>query len=180
MSANPSKLDRPNANDASVATGPSPSPVNLHDKNPFAISVLALFQITTACCIFFACLKISPLLAIGLTIFITPAIIRTKVISELHRRSKLEFGIGTRLRFFFSSMGIMLLIGTTAASVFTMTCAFFAAMGMLLNAVGGSYNLSLDAAVVGASGGMILGIAAAILVVVYVAVKTWIPRQLAN
>lgn len=147
-------------------------------SNSAAFSIGTLFQITTACSLFFACLQFSPLLAIVLTIILTPAIIRTGLIAELYWRKHKDFGLGQRIQYFCSSIGVVLLIATAATSVFAMTSMMFGMLGMLFNALVGSQHLSLEAAVVGTTGGMVLGLAAAIVMAAYVGLKMWIPQEL--
>ena len=68
------------------ATSGSRAP--FHDINAASFSIKTLFQITTASALFFACVRFSPILAIAITVFVAPAIIRTGFISEMYRRNK--------------------------------------------------------------------------------------------
>ncbi len=146
--------------------------------NSASFSIQALFQITTACALFFACHRVSPILAIGVTAFVAPAIIRTGLISEMYRRNRLQFGLATRLTCFASSLGVVVLMTLLAGCVFVATSLLFGLFGMVVSTMVGSRELSADAAVVGTAGGMVWGMAAAMLAVGYVVVKTWLPKHL--
>ena len=152
--------------------------VSFHDNNSASFSIKTLFQVTTASALFFACLRFSPILAIGITVFVAPAIIRTGLISEIYRRNDLEFTLTKRLQFFASSIGVVLFAIVIAGVVFVLTSLMFGLFGMAFSAMVGARELSGDAAVVGTAGGMIWGMAAAMLAVGFALVRTWLPKSL--
>jgi len=151
-----------------------------HDfsSNPASFSLQMLFQITTACALFFACLRFSPLLAILLTIVFAPAFIRTGQISEIHRQNKLEFGLAKRISCFLGSVAFVLLTAAFALLVFVSVSLGFGLLGMFFSAAIGSTDLSIDAAIVGTAGGMIWGFAGALLATGLVILRMWLPKEI--
>jgi hypothetical protein len=150
----------------------------LEKISPASFSIKTLFQITTASALFFACLRISPILAIAITVFVAPAIIRTGLISEIYRRNDLPFGLATRLNYFVNSIGIVVLALTIGGVAFLSTSLLFGLFGMVFSTLVGSSELSTDAAVIGTAGGMVWGMAAAMLTIGFAVMKTWIPKRL--
>lgn len=142
---------------------------------PSSISLVCLFQILTACCIFFACLRISPLLAIVGTIIATPAIIRTTLASDLHRRNGMRFSIQRRLRIFVESVGVVLLTLTFAATVFALVSLAFGLICVVIAVfLGTSTDLLVEIAFIGTVGGTVWGATGAILAMGLCA-HTWKP-----
>ena len=148
------------------------------EMNSASFSIKTLFQITTASALFFACLRFSPILAIGITVFVAPAIIRTGLISDMYRRNNLPFRLATRLQFFASSLGVVVLLIAIGGLAFVSTSLMFGLFGMAFSTMVGSRELSTDAAVIGTAGGMVWGMAAAMLAVGFAIVKTWLPKHL--
>jgi hypothetical protein len=128
-----------------------------------AFSLACMFQILTACCVFFACLKVSPLLAIIGTVVGTPALIRTGVASDLHRQSGKPFSWPNRLLCFLESIGIEMAIGLFAFLVFALISVLFGAIAVGFSLLYGVTDQLSDIAVVGTAGGMIWGFAGALL-----------------
>ena len=98
-------------------------------SNAASISLACLFQVLTACCIFFACLNFSPLLAMIGTIVTAPAIIRTGYAAELHLRAGKPFTWAQRIRCFLESGFIVLLtlmVAVTASSLISLLFGAFA------------------------------------------------------
>ena len=136
------------------------------------ISLACMFQILTACCIFFALLKVSPILAIVTTAVATPAIIRTGRASDLHRQTGKAFSWSTRIYCFIESVGIEFVTLILALLAFAIVSLFFGAVAVMFALMyQGNESLS-DVAVVGTAGGMIWGFAGAILAVGMTA-KLW-------
>jgi len=139
-----------------------------------AFSLVCLFQIVTACCIFFACLRISPLLAIIGTLVSAPAIIRTGLVSELYRKNRLPFCWQTRLYCFAESVSVVLLTYATCATVFAAVSLVFGAGWVCVAWALGSSDRLFDIAFVGTAGGTIWGLLGAMLAFGFCASK-WKP-----
>ncbi len=131
--------------------------------NSGAISLAWMFQILTACCVFFACLQISPLLAIVGTVVGAPAIIRTSIASDLHRQAGKRFGWSTRIVCFLESLGIELVTFIFAFAVFSLISLLFGAIAVGFSLLYGATDALSDIAVVGTAGGMIWGFAGSLL-----------------
>lgn len=127
------------------------------ELGPASISLVCLFQIVTACCVFFACLAVSPLLAIVGTIIAAPAIIRTGVDSELHRKNGLQFDWARRLQSFVVSLVVVLASYGVAAAVCALISMAFGAAWVCVTIIVGSKDLLPDMAFIGTAGGMIWG-----------------------
>jgi len=141
-----------------------------------AISLAYLFHIVTACALFFAFYRLSPLLALSLTVIIAPAIIRTHVASELYAKQRVPFPLQTRVKQFVGSIGVVLLTYALAFMAFITVSMMFGLFAVLLGSAMGMHELRVDSAVLGTAGGMVWGIAAAILATCFAAVKTWKPE----
>ena len=152
----------------------SPRPVAALAGNA-TISLRCLLQIVTGCGIFFAVLRFSPMAAIVGTIIIAPAIIRTGLASERYRNENQPFGLNRRLVVFAESLGVVLLTGLFAGSVFLIVSCLFGLLGMLFGSAVSDGDLSFDVAIVGTAGGMIWGMAGALLAIGYSAYSTWVP-----
>ena len=148
------------------------------EVNGGAFSLLMLFQIMTACGLFCACLRYSPVAAIVATILIAPAVIRTGLLSELYRRRERPFGYLVRLQCFIGSLGIVLLTAFFFVLIFLLVSMLFGLAGMVFSAAVGASELNSDAAIVGTASGMIWGFAAALLATGYVILRTWVPGDL--
>ncbi len=144
--------------------------------NSATISLACLFQIVTACCIFFACLSISPVLAIVGTLISAPALIRTGWAADLHHRSGMTFGWKTRLLCFAETLLIEFITLMFSLAVFSVVSLMFGALAVCFSLLYGSTDAMSDIAVVGTAGGMIWGFAGAILAVGYTA-KLWKVRS---
>ena len=144
------------------------------ELGPASISLVCLFQVVTACCVFFACMSFSPLLAIIGTLVIAPAIIRTGFDSDLHRRNGLKFDLRLRLTSFAVSLGLVLLSFSFSLVVFALISVAFGITWVLLAVIVGAKDLLPDVAFVGTAGGMIWGLFGAIFSLAILAVK-WRP-----
>lgn len=140
------------------------------------ISLQCLFQILTACCAFFALLKISPLLAIACTIVLTPAIIRTGIVADLYRQHQIPFGWKSRLHFFAGSIGIVLLtilVGVTVFSIISVACGLAC---VLLAIIVDQKEMIPDVALLGTVGGSVWGFAGLIVCLAVCANRIWMPK----
>ena len=155
---------------------PLKTSIKLPRTGAASFSLLCVFQIVTACCIFFACLKISPLLAIVGTLISTPAIIRTGIASEIHRRKGICFRWGSRLKYFGTSVLVVLLTSFVSFAVFTLISMAFGLFCVGVALLVGQTDLLSDIAFIGMGGGMIWGVAGGIVSVCYCARKTWMPQ----
>lgn len=148
----------------------------LHANQPSAISLMCLFQVLTACCIFFACHRVSPLLAIVGTIFSTPAIIRTGLVSDLYRRNGLSFGWGRRLLTFAHSLWIVLITACVSFIVFSFISLACGLGCVAIAVLCGSRDMTSDIVVVGTLGGMVWGGVGGMVTMGYCA-KFWKPAD---
>ena len=98
--------------DASLAQRPV---VNPGRRGKGSFSLAYLFQLVTACGLFFACLQVSPVLAIVVTLIVTPVVIRTSLLCEIQRRNNEPLDMSIRLNFFVGSLGVVLLTGLFVA-----------------------------------------------------------------
>lgn len=131
---------------------------------PAAFSLVCLFQILTACCIFFSCLRFSPLLAIIGTILVTPAIIRTAMAADLHRKSGVKFSLARRFRVFVESLVVVVLTLAFTGSVFALVSFGFGLICVAISAfLGTSMDLLSEIAFIGTVGGTVWGATGAIL-----------------
>ncbi|MDG1872669.1 MAG: hypothetical protein P8J27_02065 [Mariniblastus sp.] len=128
-----------------------------------SVSLLCLFQVITACCIFFACLRISPLFAFIGTVIVAPAIIRTGIASELHRQNGMTFDWGTRVRSFLDSIMLVVVTLAFSAIVFTVVSVVFGCLWVCIAVAMGAKDMLVDIAFVGTVGGMIWGLLGAVL-----------------
>ena len=133
-------------------------------KSKHSMTIVNLFQILTGCGLFFACMRISPLAAILLTIVSTPAIIRTGLISQRFRDKKIAFGLRDRFQAFGASLGVTLVTMLTSFMVFLIvSVAFgFLCMGIMMMTLS-AHDLLADIGFIGTLGGTIWGAAAAML-----------------
>jgi hypothetical protein len=128
-----------------------------------SFSLTTMFQILTACCIFFAVLNASPLLAIIGTLVMTPAIIRTAMAAELYQKHGLKFNWTRRVRCFLESTGLTVVTYALSATVFALISLAFGLICVAASFVMGISELATDIAFVGTAGGMIWGVAGGIL-----------------
>ena len=140
--------------------------------------LVCLFQILTGASLFFACLRVSPVLAIVLTLLITPAIVRTTVVADLMRRRAKEFGWKLRGKTFLGSLAYVLLVSMFGLCVFVLISLMFGVFGWLFSVMVNAYALSGDAIVLGTVGGMAWGVVGGFLAVIALVMKTWMPRIL--
>ena len=133
--------------------------------NTWSISLAGIFQILTACCIFFACLKISPLLAIIGTFLAIPAIIRTTLASTVYQQKGQRFGWTTRVFYFVETLGIELVTMVIAILAFTFVCVLFGALAVGFSMLFGFTDSFSEIAIMGSAGGMMWGFGGAILAI---------------
>ena len=129
----------------------------------------------SACCVFFAVLKVSPMAAFFITIFVAPALIRTAWSSDLHRRNKEEFQWRSRLGCFAESFGIVLVTYLIGAAAFVLVVIVFGLLGMLFGLMV-SADLWFDSAVMGVTGGVVWGLAGAMFAILLTATRIWPPK----
>ncbi len=137
-----------------------------------AFSLVCLFQVVTACCIFFAILKTSAMLAILGTLIATPAIIRTSLASDRYTKAGLCFGWRTRLKFFLESTGLTVVTIAISAIVFALVSIVFGLLCLGVSCLMGVEEMLADIAVVGTIGGMVWGAAGAIMAFTF-CMRTW-------
>jgi hypothetical protein len=128
-----------------------------------AFSLVCMFQVVTACCIFFAILKTSAMLAIVGTLIATPAIIRTSIASDLHQKAGYRFSWMKRIICFLESTGLTVVTFAIAAIIFALISLLFGLLCLGCSFVLGADEMSGDIAFVGTIGGMVWGAAGAIL-----------------
>ena len=134
-----------------------------HGIGANAFSLVCMFQVLTACCIFFAILKTSALLAVLGTLITTPAIIRTSIAADLHQKAGYRFSWAKRIKCFLESTGLTVVTFAIAAIVFALINLCFGLACLGVSFVLGVDEMSTDIAFVGTVGGMVWGAAGAIL-----------------
>ena len=134
-----------------------------------------MFQIITACCIFFSVLQASPILAIIGTIITTPAIIRTAMAAELYQKHGIKFKWIQRVRCFLESTGLTVVTLALSATVFALISLVFGVFCVAASYVLGTPELATDIAFVGTAGGMVWGAAGGILAF-GLCVRKWQPE----
>lgn len=144
-------------------------PTDIHGA---AFSLSTMFQIVTGCCIFFAVMKCSPMLAILGTIVATPAIIRTALTAELHQKSGVPFRWFKRSRCFLESTGLAVVTFAICAVVFAAISIAFGGLGVISSHVLGAQESIADIAFVGTMVGMVWGAAGAV-VAFFLCARTW-------
>ncbi len=140
------------------------------------VTLRALFQVVTCCCVFFAVLRFSPSLALTLTIVVAPALIRTAFVSEIMRRDGQSFTFQSRFRVFLSSVGLVLMTIGFAVVAFVLVSLVFGLLGMLFGFAISSTDYIVEAGIIGTVGGMIWGLAGAVFAVFFAMCKYWNPR----
>ena len=139
-------------------------------------SLRFVFGIVIACSLFFALFSLSSIAAIALTIFITPAIIRTGNIESQFRQYNIHLNTSQRGFFFLSSIGLMfnsVIIGVIAFAAVCIGCSLLG-YGFAL-AFGSSVTSPTEVAFVGAASGAIWGLIAGIVTVGWYWNLNWIP-----
>ncbi len=145
-----------------------------------SLSLAYLFHILTGCALFLACFRLSPLLAMSLTLILSPTIIRTHFAAEIHRQNQLKFTSNLRLKYFASSLGVVLLTLLLACLAFVSVSMAFGLFALVLSSLMGMGDLWVDSAILGTAGGMVWGIAAAAFAICYAACQIWKPVVLRN
>ena len=144
-----------------------------------ALTLSNLFQIVTGCCLFFVCMRFSPLLAIGLTLFATPAVIRTGLVSRRFRESGQDFIWPQRALAFGQSLLIVWMTLALALVTFVLISITFGLICVLVtSATPSASDLMRDVGFIGTLGGTIWGGAGAIMSL-SLSQKLWIlPRPM--
>ena len=153
------------------------TPISATGSSSF--SLVTLFQILTACCIFFAILRVSPLLAIIGTVVTTPAIIRTAIAADLYQRHGVKFKWVHRIRCFLESTGLTVVTLALSATVFVLISLAFGLFSVGASYVIGANEMLADIALVGTIGGMVWGAAGSILAF-GLCVRKWQPEVVVN
>ncbi len=136
-------------------------------------SLRLLFQVVTATAVFFGVFRVFPELAIAVGMLVTPAFIRTTWAAEQYRLTRRAFPFAERIRCFFSSMLLVMFAVMAGMASFALVSMLFGFLALLLGSAIGLGDMGFDTAVVGTAGGMVWGMAAAILVVYFVLYVLW-------
>ena len=129
-----------------------------------SLTLTNLFQIVTGCCLFFVCMRWSPVLAIVLTLLTTPATIRTGLVSRRYQEAGLEFHWGRRVWAFCESLMIMWMTMALALVTFVFISLTFGLICILVtSATPSGTDLMRDIGFIGTLGGTIWGGAGAIM-----------------
>lgn len=99
------------------------------------------------------------------TILTAPAIIRTGFAAELHLRAGRHFSWSKRLVCFLESGGIVLLTFLAAVMASCLISIMFGALAVGFSLLYGVSESLVDVAIVGTAGGMVWGLAGAILAI---------------
>lgn len=146
-----------------MAEGSAPL-ADLGNSRKNTLTLVHVFQIVTGCALFFACMRLSPVLAIALTVLFTPAIIRTGVITNQLRANGVSFGFRKRIEIFFASMGVNLMTLVTCFAAFLFVSVSFGLFCVVFAfATMRTSDLLADVGFIGTLGGTIWGSAAALL-----------------
>ena len=137
------------------------------------VSLSSIFQVVTCCCVFFAVLRLSPLAALVLTIVVAPALIRTAYLAEINRRQDRVFSLKQRLVSFAKSISVVLLTFSSGALAFLIVSMLFGALGVLFGFAVSSSDYLFEAGIIGTIGGMVWGIAAGFLAMVFILFRFW-------
>lgn len=136
-------------------------------------SLKLMFQIVTAAGLFFGLFRVFPEVAVTLGMLISPAIVRTAWAADAYRMEGIAFPWSERLRCFFSSFLVVMAAGLAGLAAFALVSMLFGLLALVFGAAVGLGDLGFDTAIVGTAGGMIWGLAAALLVVGFVLYTSW-------
>ncbi len=173
ISADRTDIEVVDLNFESEYAGQVPSPAGT-----WSFPLICLFQVTTGASLFFACLTCSPLLAIVLTLFITPAIVRTTLIADQLRRENDDLCWQRRSKFFVGSLGYVALVALFGLCVFLLISLMFGLMGLVFSLMVHASAISADAIVLGTVGGMVWGVVGGLLAMAAIVIRTWRPKNM--
>lgn len=138
-------------------------------------SLALLFQMVTGCGIFIGVFQWSPLLAVLVTAVLTPALVRTAVCAQAWQAAG---GLPWWLRINCFLSGVVLVLAAATAglvAVLGVSIGFgLAAVLFEVAVVGGHPFRTFDVAVLGASGGLIFGLGAGLIVVALAMSRGWL------
>jgi hypothetical protein len=137
-------------------------------------SLSLLFQLVTGCGIFFSVFQWFPLLAVLVTAVVTPALVRTAVCAQVWQAAG---GLPWWLRINCFLSGIVLVLAAATAgmiAVLGISIGFGLAAVLFEIAVDGHPFGTFDVALLGASGGLIFGLGAGLIVVAQVMSSGWL------
>lgn len=141
--------------------------------NHATFSVGLLLNVLTLCGLFLAICRSSPLAAISATIVLTPAFLRTAACAELWR---LHGGIplGARIHAFVSSLMLVTTACLAGMAAALAVCSLFGLAALVFEmAMTEGSPIFTDAVLLGASGGMVFGMAAGIAACTAVISRWW-------
>ena len=152
------------------------SRVDQNPSNSATFSLRVLFFAVTAIAFFLGLYQVNGLAALGATLIIAPALVRTTISAELHRRAGQPFSWTTRSQCFLTSVGFVLITFLAGAVAFVLVSILFGLFGLFLGFAAGVGEMAYDTAIVGTAGGMIWGMAGALLAVTFTVWKYWLPK----
>jgi hypothetical protein len=142
-----------------------------------SFSLFSLMVLVTLVALFFVVHEWSSLAAFLGTLLVAPALVRTTVLADRKYRAGQPWTIAEKIRVFGTSLGVVLITALVAAVAFLLVSLLFGALGLVFGWAMGIQGLEVDTAVVGTAGGMIWGMAAALLTVTYIAWRYWFPEE---
>jgi hypothetical protein len=145
-------------------------------SNSSSFSLRVLFFAVTAVAIFLGLYQLNSLAALLTTLIVAPALIRTTISSELHRRSGQPFLWTMRSRCFLVSIGLVLVTIFVGTVAFVFVSVVFGLFGLFLGFAAGVSDMAYDTAIVGTAGGMIWGMAGSGLAITFTIWKYWSPN----
>ena len=137
------------------------------------VSLKTLFQVVTCCCVFFAVLRFSPLLALIFTLILAPSLIRTAYVAECFRQKDQPLNLKSRMKVFSKAIGEVLLTMLAGFSAFVIVSLGFGLLGLLFGFAVAQSDFLFEAGIIGTVGGMIWGMAGAFLTMVFFMVRFW-------
>jgi multisubunit Na+/H+ antiporter MnhB subunit len=90
-------------------------------QNTYSLSTL--FLIITVVCVFCGLIASAPGLGVPLAVLITPALIRTLVVTRIQRSQGMQATVESKISAFFSSLGVVILVLFAAAAAFFAACS---------------------------------------------------------
>lgn len=139
--------------------------------------MFALLVLLTCIGLFLGIYEWNRLLALGATLVVAPALIRTTVLADRQRRMGEPWSVAQRFRSFGGSLLIVIATGLAGLLAFLLVSLLFGLIGLLFGWAMGLEGLEFDSAVVGTAGGMVWGMGGSLLTVTYLAWRYWFPEE---
>jgi|GEM_PF-4469377 len=143
------------------------------NPGPNTFSLALLFQAVTACGLFFALFQFWPVTAILLTAVLTPCIIRT-ILCVRASQPQPGIGLADRVRFFLSSLLIVVVTVFTSMVTVAIICTLFGMTAIAFEmSIDGQFRFSPDVFFLGATGGVIFGMGGGLVAATALVSRIW-------